>query len=287
MTGDTKTLDEYVADWSPPRQSKTEVIDLKPAAALSAVLECANGFAPGSTVPLAWHWLYFLDWPRRNSLALDGHPEGGGFMPPIPDRTRMFAGGSLTIHGPLVFGESANRTSSMLDVQHRNGRSGEMLFVPVRHEIRQGGQLVLTDQQDLVYRRKIEGGTPAPRPVEEQSSVDPDCVVPFAADPMLLFRFSALTANTHRIHYDEPYTTRIEGFPGLVVHGPLLVILMSQVLSEQFPQADVSSFKYRLRRPVFVNDAFMVTGEGADGLVHLKVIQESGAICAEATAVLA
>ncbi|SEG69320.1 3-methylfumaryl-CoA hydratase [Thermomonospora echinospora] len=259
----------------------TDELPPGPAAVLAGVLD-RPGDAPGQGEPLPplWHWLYFLEWPAQSELGADGHPAHGHFLPPIPERTRMFAGGRLRVHAPLEVGRPAVRTSTLAGVNVKQGRTGEMLFVTVRHEIRQTGELRITDEQDLVYR---SGSAPARHELDTRplpSSQDP-WRLPVAADTPLLFRFSALTANAHRIHYDAPYARDVEGYPGLVVHGPLLAVLMAELPRRHAPERRVTGLTYRFRRPVFLGEQALVTG-GPDG--RLAVVGPSGESRAEATA---
>ena len=184
-------------------------------------------------------------------------------MPPIPDRRRMFAGGRLRIQAPMLIGERIVRESRLLSAKVKSGRSGDMVFVTVQHEYCRpdSGQVLVTEEQDIVYRsqppgRTLAGATPpegVPEPTSQWRLETP-------TDPTLLFRFSALTYNTHRIHYDEPYVTQVEGFPGLVVHGPLLALLMLEVPRRYRPDAAVEQFEFRLVRPAFVGATVVTRG---------------------------
>ncbi|MCE5288593.1 MAG: hypothetical protein LLG14_05050 [Nocardiaceae bacterium] len=211
-------------------------------------------------LPPLWHWFHFLTWPAQRHIGLDGHPVNGHFLPPIPERRRMFAGGRVTVERPLELEVPADRHVSLAKAVVKQGRSGEMAFVTVRSEYRQNGELSVVEDQDYVYR---SGDGPA------RSFTTPTGELPEATwqstptvDETLLFRFSAITANSHRIHYDAPYTRNIEGYPGLVVHGPLLVLLMLELVCDR----DVASVEYRLQHPVFLGDSFRVIGEPAGDL---------------------
>lgn len=180
----------------------------------------------------------------------------------MPDRRRMIAGGRLDVRRPLRVGDTVERRSELVGVRETDGRSGEMVFVTVRHTLARDGEPLAVEEQDVVYRsqppgvaRPLPGGDPAPVPAGG---------IALATDPALVFRFSALTYNTHRIHYDEPYATGVEGYPGLVVHGPLLALLALEV--PRRAGRTVASFAYRLARPVFAGQR-VVAGEGPDGLV--------------------
>jgi len=278
-------LDADLRGWSPPPQERSETIGAGPAEALAAVLDAPRHFPYGSPLPLAWHWLYFLDWPARSALGADGHPAGGGVLPPIPNRTRMHAGGRLTLDRDLLVGQPAHRSSRLADVRPRTGRSGQLLFITVQHEVRQGGRVVLVEEQDLVYRSGpppgMRGSAGRPR-AAEPAAEDPQWRTTFRADEALLFRFSALTANAHRIHYDLPYATTAERYPGLVVNGPLLLISMFGLLQERAPALGAKRVEYRLRQPVFVQQPVSITGVTSDDGARLVITDDTGALFAEA-----
>jgi hydroxyacyl-ACP dehydratase HTD2-like protein with hotdog domain len=265
------SLQEHVADWHPKPIVVTDGLTPGPVAALAATLDLPEPVAlGGDALPPMWHWLYFLDWPRRRDLGEDGHELHGHFLPPIPRRRRMAAGGRTTIHRPLVLGRPAERSSSLGDVQIKQGRTGELAFVTVRHEFSQDAELCLVEEHDLVYRSG-EAGPEAqktaarPPQVETASS---EWQLEIRPDPALLFRFSALTANTHRIHYDLAYSREVEGYRDLVVHGPLLALLMLELPRRHAVDRQVASLSYRFRSPVFADTTFraLATAEADDRL---------------------
>jgi len=280
----TAGLGEYVAGWRPAPTTTGDIISAQRAQELAATLDLDDAFTDGDALPLLWQWVYFLDWPKTSELGPDGHPLNGHFLPPIPNRRRMFAGGRATVTSPLVVGEPAVRRSEIAGTAVKSGRSGELLFVTVRHEYRQGDVPRLVEEQDLVYRSDTGTSTPFSRvaePLPEQST-------PWAAhphpNPALLFRFSALTGNAHRIHYDEVYTTGIEGYPGLVVHGPLLAVYMTELVRAHSAGRGIQGFEFRLSRPVFVGDEFRVQGTPGDDGTDLAVVSGGDAVHASATA---
>jgi hydroxyacyl-ACP dehydratase HTD2-like protein with hotdog domain len=259
-------LADYVERWAPKTVTDSDPLAAGPIAALAAALDIDDvATSPGERVLPFWHWLHFLDWPRRSELGADGHPSEGHFHPPIPDRRRMVAGGRLEVAEPLEIGVDAQRTRSLAGVQVKEGRTGEMVFVTVRSEISQGGRVRVVEEHDVVYRSGEDPGRASLTSIDLTGEPASDAAWqrPFDTDSRLLFRFSALTANAHRIHYDEPYVTGVEGYPGLVVHGPLLVLLMGE-LARGSAKRVVASFGYRLRRPVFVGESILVTGDGAE-----------------------
>jgi hydroxyacyl-ACP dehydratase HTD2-like protein with hotdog domain len=271
-------LRKAARDWRPSPAHTSDALDPGPAAGLSAVLDLPAPAAPaGAPLPPLWHWLHFLHWPRHSELGPDGHLREGRFLPPVPGRRRMFAGGRLEVHTPLTVGRPAEVTESVGGVEVKQGRSGELLFVTVRGEYRQEGELRLVEETDLVYRSGGPG--PVPPGLVLDTGRTPETEAPFRAhwrtDPALLFRFSALTANAHRIHYDEPYATATEGYPGLVVHGPLLVLSMLELLRREAAGRTVRRLSYRLRKPVFCGERLVTCAEndaaGDGGTWRLRV----------------
>jgi hydroxyacyl-ACP dehydratase HTD2-like protein with hotdog domain len=288
-------LPKHLREWHPEPIASTDELAPGPVAALAATLDLPESVAlRGDLLPPMWHWLYFLDWPRRKDLGDDGHPLHGHFLPPIPDRRRMVAGGRMTIHSPLVLGRPAERSSSLGDVQIKQGRTGELAFVTVRHEFSQDSELCLVEEHDVVYRSgqatpeaqapdrppRVEVMSEDQRPAKWRLEVRPDSA--------LLFRFSALTANAHRIHYDLAYSRDVEGYKELVVHGPLLALLMLELPRRHSGDRQVASLSYRFRSPVFVDTSFraLATAEDDDRL-SLRIATAGNARHATANIVFA
>ncbi|MEM8792027.1 MAG: MaoC family dehydratase N-terminal domain-containing protein [Pseudomonadota bacterium] len=252
------------ADDRPRRsESRTDAMSPWPAQALCRTLELARP-EPGSGDPLPpfWHWMYFLDARPRSALGPDGHPAVGGFIPEVAQPRRMWAGGRLTVHGELPLGQPATRISTVTDVVEKTGRAGPMTFVTVRHEVSGANGLALTEEQDIVYREDPDPNAPK-RPPKE-APTDETHARECSCDSTVLFRYSALTFNGHKIHYDLDHATRVEGYPGLVVHGPLLATLLLELAQEI---GTVSEFSYRLTAPVFADEPFTACArEDAEGL---------------------
>lgn len=259
-------LGAQVVDWQPGPVTSADELPPGPATALSAVFD--QPAADGSLPPL-WHWLYFLDWPAQRELGDDGHPRDGHFLPPIPDRRRMFAGGRLDVRRPLTLGTPAERVSSLGEVAVKQGGTGEMMFVTVPHEISQASRLCVVEEQDIVYRSGEDKrrGEMLPLSADETPESDAEWQLALRPDSRLLFRVSALTGNAHRIHYDEPYVRGVEGYPGLVVHGPLLVLLMLELVRDK----QIRSLSYRLRRPVFAGEHLRALGGAENGGASLRI----------------
>lgn len=266
-------LEEYLREWRPRPVVEHDSMAPEQSSALANALETS---APVDVLPPLWHWVHFLSWPPHSELGPDGHPLAGDFLPPVPDRRRMFAGGRITIAEPLRLGVPAERTTELGGVTVKQGRSGEMAFVTEHREIHQDGRLHITEEVDYAYRSGESGNkNPNRLPPTDFPASDAAWQRQFVGDPTRLFRFSALTANTHRIHYDEPYCREVEAYPGLVVHGPLLVLLMTELARDR---SGISEVSYRLRRPVFSGDPVLVCGD-EDGAMSVR----SDQVAAEAS----
>ena len=239
----------------------TELITPGPAEALAGLLGVP---CPGEELPLLWHWVYLLDRRPQAILGADGHPARDAIpTPPGAGLRRMFAGGRVSRHGPLRTGAEATRRTWQAASALKQGRSGPLHFVTVRTEISQGGQVVITEEQDLVYREPTPGssavGTSTSDPESQPAAGARDW--PVEVNPVLLFRFSALTYNAHRIHYDRDYA-RAEGYPGLVVHGPLQALLMAELARSRGPAG--SEYSYRLVSPLY-EDQGLIVSASSDG----------------------
>jgi 3-methylfumaryl-CoA hydratase len=281
---------EYLREWIGRTQSETDEITAGPVAALSATLDRDDPPpARGDPLPALWHWLYFLPRHRQSDLGLDGHARLGGFLPPLPLPRRMYAGGRVDRHRPLRIGDAVSRVSRITDVQAKSGSTGALVFVRVRHEISNHEGLALTEDQDIVYRANPKPGDAAP-PVQRTVAVDEAAWTrDVHPEEVLLFRYSALTFNGYRPHYDRRFALDVQGYPGLVVHGPLIATLLADLLRHSLPDAGVSQFAFRAIRPLFDTGPFVVCGRPSDdGLsVKLWAREPEGAIAVEATASLA
>ena len=276
---------ELLRSWIGRQEVLADQVATFPVAALAATLDRDDPAPkPGDALPPLWHWLYFLPHARQSQIGADGHPLRGGFLPPVPLPRRMWAGGRFSFLRPLRVGDAITRTSQIVDVSMKEGRSGSLVFVLVRHQVEGPEGVALTEEHDIVYRDAPAAGdaSPAPRPAPG----DPDWRRSIVPDDVLLFRYSALTFNGHRIHYDRRYVTEIEGYPGLIVHGPLIATLLVDLLRRNSP-ARLVSFKFRALRPIFDIAPFTVCGRpGAGGSVALWAQDEKGFLCMEAEAVV-
>ncbi|GAP37201.1 FAS1-like dehydratase domain-containing protein [Piscinibacter sakaiensis] len=237
-------------DWIGRTETRGDEVGASAVAAMAAALDRDDPAPlPGSALPPLWHWMFFNPAEPQHRLGPDGHPLRGGFLPPVPLPRRMWAGGRLSFHHPLRVGDELTRRSHIADVAVKHGRSGPLVFVTVRHEITNAQGLALTEEHDIVYREAPAPGAPAVPP--QAAPRDEACARRLLPDPVLLFRYSALTFNGHRIHYDRPYATGVEGYPGLVVHGPLIATLLLDLLRRERPDAVLRRFEFAARRPVF------------------------------------
>ena len=280
-------LARHIQGWDPEQVLTVDTLDPATAQQLAATLDLPGVFESGSALPPLWQWVYFTEWPPTAELGADGHPLAGHFLPPIPNRRRMFAGGRVTVTVPLTLGVPAERHASVAAIKVKSGRSGELLFVTVRYHYRQHGETALVEEQDIVYRSDSGAATAFTRGTASLGDTEIPWATRHTTTPPLLFRFSALTANAHRIHYDEAYTIGTEGYPGLVVHGPLLAVYMAELVRAQAANRSVRQFEFRLSKPVFVGDAIEVQGTPDGDTVQLAVISGGGVVHTSATARLA
>jgi 3-methylfumaryl-CoA hydratase len=275
-------------EWRGKTESQTDQVIAAPIAALSATLDRDDPFPQlGDPLPPLWHWLYFLPIPRQSELGPDGHAKRGGFLPPVPLPRRMFAGDRVQFHRPLRVGESISRLSRIVDVNSKQGRNGPLVFVVVRHEISDREGIAVVEEHDIVYRESPKPHEAAPAPQKPPSAAA--WTREIRPDDVLLFRYSALTFNGHRIHYDRRYATEVEGYPGLVVHGPLIATLLLDLLRRNLGDATVTSLSFRAMRPLFDIAPFRVCGNVAsDGkTAQLWATDSEGCLAMEATAGLA
>jgi 3-methylfumaryl-CoA hydratase len=260
----TPELLAQLRSWEGRSETLHDEITAAPVRSLSATLDRDDPPpAAGTALPPLWHWLYFLPSHRQGELGPDGHAKRGGFLPPVPLPRRMWAGGRLQWHAPLRVGDAVRRVSTISSVTHKSGRTGDLVFVLVQHEVSNAQGLALTEEHDIVYRAAARPGDPVPPP--QPAQVDAAWSREIVPDDVLLFRYSALTFNGHRIHYDRRYVTEVEGYPGLIVHGPLIATLLVD-LARRNTDAPLRSFSFKAVRPTFDLHPFRVNGApSADG----------------------
>jgi 3-methylfumaryl-CoA hydratase len=248
----------HLRSWVGRKESVEDEITAWPVRAMTATLD-RNDPAParGEPIALGWHWFYFLEAKPASELANDGHAKRGGFLPPVPLSRRMWAGGRIEFRRALRMGESARRDSEIVSVEPKHGKSGDLVFVSVRHTIVGSGEVTAVEEQDIVYREEAKPGESQPpgKTAPAQAAWKRSLV----GDPVLLFRYSALLFNAHRIHYDLPYVLEEEHYPGLIVHGPLQATLLLE-LCRWNSSRPVKQFDYRAMSPVFHTETFSVNG---------------------------
>ena len=248
-----------LSSWIGREQETEELIAARPASAMAATLDYPpRPFRAGDLLPPAWHWVYFREIARQSDLGADGHAARGEFLPPIKLPRRMWAGNRLHFHQPLRIGDTVRWQSRITAVSEKHGRSGRLAFVTVHHRYSGSAGLALEEVHDIVYREAPRTDQPAPAPEPAPMAAAWRRVI--APTPVLLFRYSALTFNGHRIHYDLPYVTGVEGYPGLIVHGPLTATLLVDLYRREQPKAELRMVRFRARRPLFAGPEFAVEG---------------------------
>jgi 3-methylfumaryl-CoA hydratase len=272
---------DHLKTWIGRTEVLHDTITPVPVQAMSATLDRDDPLPrDGDVLPKLWHWLYFLPIAKASLIGPDGHPKRGGFLPPVPLPRRMWAGGRYVFDRDLHVGEKISRTSTILDVSAKTGRSGTLVFVRVGHEISGEHGVAIQEEHDIVYRDLPGPGDvpPPPRPAPE-GAVWTQTIVP---DDVLLFRYSALTFNGHRIHYDRRYVTTEEGYPGLIVHGPLIATYLMELYRTHDPRP-LRTFNFRAVSPTFDIAPFSVGGIPSASGAHLWAQGPDGDLRMDAT----
>ena len=279
-----ETDDARLRDWVGRSESARDWIAAERCRAMQATLDRMDTrLQDGDPLPPLWHWLYFWTIAPRSGLGQDGHPALGGFLPPVGTARRMWAGSRIRFLAPINIGDHAERVSTIASIAPKHGRTGRLVFVTIRHEITGPDGLAIVDEQDIVYRDsdgKESGGRPGEPAPSEATYAEP-----IKADPAMLFRYSALTFNGHRIHYDRDYATGTEGYSGLVVHGPLLATLLVDLAVRSWHDRRLARFAFRARRPVIDTDPFTLCGAPqSETAMDLWVADSDGLLATTATA---
>jgi 3-methylfumaryl-CoA hydratase len=268
-----------LTDWIGKTEVRSDIVTAGQVVALSATLDREDPAPqPGDPLPPLWHWLFFLDRHRASELGPDGHARRGGLLPPIPLPRRMWAGSRFEFRHPLRVGDQITRETRVIDIKEKQGRSGPLVFVVVRHEISNAEGLAVAEEHDIVYR---DHGSAAPLQTAPADATWERTIQP---DDVLLFRYSALTFNGHRIHYDRRYATEVEGYPGLVVHGPLIATLLMDLLRRNQPSANVARFSFRAVSPLFDTSPFVVCGKPQGDTIALWAKDAGGNLAMSAEA---
>ena len=302
MGSEAIDVEEEWKSWIGRTEVARDRVTVAPIAGLSATLDRDD--APpreGDALPPLWHWLYFLPHYPQSEVGPDGHAKRGGFLPPVPLPRRMWGGGRLQFTQALHVGEAIERESRVADIVSKEGRSGPLVFVVVRHTIRGEHGPAIVEEHDIVYRgaegrvaSSGEGGRESTAAkTKGESEADRAADIAWSReihpDPVLLFRYSALTFNAHRIHYDRRYVMEIEGYPGLVVHGPLIATLLTDLLRRERPDERIAAFAFRAVSPLFDIAPFTVHGSPvADGkTIRLWAANRERGLAMDARATLA
>ena len=270
---------EKLKDWIGRTQSMEDLAAPFPVRALAATFDEKDPDPRnGDPLPPLWHWLYFLEIAPQSKLGPDGHAERGDFLPPVPLPRRMWAGSRFSFDGePVRIGETIVRHSEIKSVEPKTGSTGSMVFVTVKHTISGPRGPSFVEEHDIVYREAARPGE-TPRP-PKPAPADATWRRTIQADPVLLFRFSALTFNGHRIHYDQPYVTGTEGYPGLIVHGPLMGMVQMELARRSNPDRVARSFEFRALSPVFAGAAFSVLArQEQDGSATTWIADRNGGL---------
>jgi len=264
---------EQWQQWIGREQTAVETLSPWPVRGLQATLDQPPSAQIGGPLPAGGHWLYFLETVRQSDLDTDGHAKRGGFLPPVNLPRRMWAGGRLQFLQPLHLGESVKKISHVKNVVSKQGRSGPLVFVTVEHQFHVENGLALIERHDIVYR---DDKAPLPQPAgaEEKPGKAP-WQRTMIADEVMLMRYSALTFNGHRIHYDKDFAIHHDGYPGLVVHGPLMATLLMDLCRENHGSYRLSAFDFKARSALFAGEAFVLSGTPSeDGTRAQLVLQK-------------
>ncbi len=271
-----------LTNWIGRTETRQDHLRCAPARLMAATLGQSQNFREGDALPPLWHWLYFLDALPPSELGRDGHPKKGGFLPPVALPRRMWAGGRFEFHQPLRLGEEIEKRSSIIKLEEKRGRSGALCFVTLRHTLSQNGEATVTEEHDIVYREDPDPSRPVPPPeMSPEGAAFSELVQP---DPVILFRYSALTFNGHRIHYDVDYARNVEGYDGLVFHGPLTATLLVDLVTRHEGRPPIR-FEFRGLAPISGNAPFHIEGRRCDGGYDLWAKRADGALAMRAQAV--
>ncbi|MDR5652132.1 FAS1-like dehydratase domain-containing protein [Ruixingdingia sedimenti] len=277
------TLDiDHLRGWIGREDSAAETVTPELVHRFNATLDRQGDTAPGAVAPLLIHFCLGQPAAPTAGLGEDGHPARGGFLPPVPLPRRMWAGGGFTFHDDIRVGERVTRRSRILDVTVKEGRSGVLCFVTVEHRVDSDGRAVLTERQDIVYRAAETGGAKAPATPPAAAPAGAQSRRITASAP-LLFRYSALTFNGHRIHYDTPYAREVEGYPGLIIHGPLQATLLAHLAADT-RGARPARFSFRSLSPIFDTADFTINAEPDGDALKLWTARIGGPVAMEARA---
>ncbi len=280
-------MSEDLQAWVGRRRQQTTYLTGWPAEAMHGVLDLGLK-QPTENLPGLWHWLYFLEVALHSKIGHDGHPQKGDFLPPVPNPRRMFAGARTQYHAPLILNESAELVETVVSINQKEGAQGTLYIVTVDYEYSQRGQVCVSEQRDFIYlpavaSSAVNSAVATGIDTDYQTLADADWWRDVATDPVRLMRFSALTFNSHRVHYDAGYACFEEGYPGLVVHGPLTAIFLSE-LCRANSDAPLSSFSFRAKAPLFCGQTIRLRGNCSGQNVELIAWRPDGKAAVSASA---
>lgn len=260
------------SNWIGRELITSETLDAMQLTKMAATMDRALSFSKGEKLPAGWHWLFFNQLETQSNIGPDGHPKRGNFLPPVELPRRMWAGSRLHWHAPFIAGHTVTRTARILDVTEKTGKSGAMIFVKVGYTYKDGVSVLLEEEHDIVYRDdppRDANATPVVAKVPEKIVFEREGahLRKVTPDPVLLFRYSAVTFNGHRIHYDADYVRNVEGYPGLIVHGPLIATFALDFIEfDLAPGRSIEKFSFRMKKPTFDYAPFHLhAGASADG----------------------
>ena len=268
-------------DWVGRREEAVDLVTAAQVSALAALLDHETPPWPLGCLPPLAHWFYCLNRTQQAQLDHDGHEMRGAFLPPVDLPRRMWAGGHLTFLHPVRFGAVLRRASKITEIGEKQGRSGPLTFVTVSHRYEDGKGLAIDERQDLVYRAPPQA-TSNTITLHAPPACEADWERLVAPDPVMLFRYSALTYNAHRIHYDRDFCLGNEGYPGLVVHGPLVVSLLVDLFLRHNPGVQVTELSYRALTPLFDTQPFLLKGKATDHGADLWALTPEGQVAMSA-----
>ncbi|MCP4182791.1 MAG: acyl-CoA dehydrogenase [Hyphomicrobiales bacterium] len=268
-------------NWIGHEVQTPDLLRSQPAQFMQATLDYQPSLQNGDVLPPLWHWLYFLEAKPASELGRDAHPRKGGFLPPVPLPRRMWAGGRIEFHAPLIIGKDVLKRSTIRNVVEKKGRSGNLCFVTVEHAVYQDEKLVLNEEQDIVYREDPKPDTPIPEPATAPGNPKFSRII--TPTQVMLFRYSALTFNGHRIHYDVDYARDVEAYDGLVFHGPLTATLLVDLASVQMGR-NPKYFEFRAQSPISGLQAFRIEGHCDGDTITLWARGSDNALAMSASA---
>ena len=273
----TEKLDlDHLRQWIGRTNEVSDIVTAQLTKGLRATLFQEIGEPkPGDAAPFTTHWCLGQAVYPMSELGPDGHPTRGGFLPPVPLPRRMWAGGELEFVDALRVGDVATRSSRISDVTMKTGSTGVLCFVSVQHEVTTSRGVAIRERQDIVYRdvsgtaQAAPAKSPPPPPVAQHRETH-------VSDPVLLFRYSALTFNGHRIHYDRDYVTKVEGYPGLIFHGPLQASFIVELAAKLHGGQPPKKLSYRGVQPLFEGSEFSINANTSDSGMELWIANAEG-----------